>query len=110
MAGRPTVLLALALELASAADREELLSLLGQMPQGRATVDRVREIFEAAGVFERAERLVKKHRRRAETMAEAAEPAELRELLAFLIETVLDRQPPTQREDATASLTVTSGT
>jgi geranylgeranyl diphosphate synthase type II len=57
------------------------------------TVARVRRLFERAGVFDKAEKLIDKFRARAEALADDAEPVELRELLYFLVDTVLDRQP-----------------
>ena len=96
LAGRPTLLLALALEGLAGADREELLSLLHRdrtAVNGHAgsTVARVRRLFEKAQVFDKADKLVEKYRARAEALADAAEPTELRELLYYLVDTVLER-------------------
>jgi geranylgeranyl pyrophosphate synthase len=105
LAGRPTLLLALALESLTGADREELLGLL--QPDVRETqavavgadhVARVRTLFERADVFTKAEKLTEKYRARAEAIADETEPTELRELLYFLVDTVLDRQPPPEPE------------
>jgi geranylgeranyl pyrophosphate synthase len=108
LAARPTLLLALALEGANAADRAELLALLtagqasspatarqaGCLPHDTAqVVERVRRIYRRASVFEKAEKLVEKFRARAEAVADEMEPTELRELLYYLVDTVLDRQP-----------------
>ena len=41
-----------------------------------------------------AEKLVEKYRARAEALADDVQPTELRELLYFLIDTVLDRPTP----------------
>jgi geranylgeranyl diphosphate synthase type II len=107
LAARPTLLLALALEASGPAEREELLSLLrrdpdpqahGSQPVGLATLERARQLFARAGVFAKAEKLVEKYRARAEAVADEVEPAELRELLYFLVDTVLDRQPPPASE------------
>lgn len=98
LAARPTLLLALALEGSSAADREELLALLANKHgmDEQAVVDRVRFLFDRASVFAKAEKLVEKYRARAEAVADEIEPAELRELLYYLVDSVLDRQekPP----------------
>jgi geranylgeranyl pyrophosphate synthase len=96
LAARPTLLLALALEGSAPAQRAELLALLkGQAHQSQAAgLGHIRRIFESAGVFAKAEKLVEKYRARAESIADETEPAALRELLYFLIDTVLDRQPP----------------
>jgi geranylgeranyl pyrophosphate synthase len=94
LAARPTLLLALALEGSTPAHREELLALLdGKYELEReALVNRVRTLFSAAGVFVKAEKLVEKYRARAEAIADEIEPVELRELLYYLIDSVLDRQ------------------
>jgi geranylgeranyl pyrophosphate synthase len=94
LAARPTLLLALALEGSSAAGREELLALLsaGAAQPREAVVERVRVLFTAAGVFAKAEKLVEKYRARAEAIADEIEPVELRELLYYLVDSVLERQ------------------
>ena len=56
-------------------------------------IDRVRRIFLQADVFDKAEKLVEKYRARAEAIADEVEPTELRELLYFMVDTILDRQP-----------------
>jgi geranylgeranyl diphosphate synthase, type II len=103
LAARPTLLLALALESADAARREELLTLLGtksgalQHVNGdritESTVGRVRALFSQAAVFDKADALVDKFRARAEAVADEVRPEELRELLYYLVDTVLERQP-----------------
>jgi geranylgeranyl pyrophosphate synthase len=57
-------------------------------------VERVRRLFTKAQVFDKAEKLVEKFKAKAEAVADQVEPTELRELLYFLVDTVLDRQPP----------------
>jgi len=89
--GRPTVLWALALEGLDEADLTELESLAITECPTEHTLRRVRQLYRAAGVFEKAERLVEKYRERAETVADDVEPEELRRLLYFLVDTVLDR-------------------
>jgi geranylgeranyl diphosphate synthase type II len=103
LAARPTLLLALALEGSGPAERAELLALLnrGQAAangDGRDTVKRVQNLFTKAQVFLKAEKLVEKYRARAEAVADEVEPTELRELLYFLVDSVLDRQPPPSPE------------
>jgi geranylgeranyl diphosphate synthase type II len=94
LAARPTLLLALALEGSSPADREELLALLAGKhgDDKQALVDRVRFLFDKAAVFTKAEKLIEKYRARAEAIADDIEPVELRELLYYLVDSVLDRQ------------------
>ena len=91
LAGRPTVLWALALEALGAEERNELESLV-EAPKALRSLERVRKLYEQAGVFEKATRLVEKYRERAEAVADEIEPDELRRLLYYLIDTVLDRQ------------------
>ena len=55
-------------------------------------IDRVANYFWAAGVFLKAEKLVEKYRARAEAFADEIEPNQLRELLYYLVDNVLDRQ------------------
>jgi geranylgeranyl pyrophosphate synthase len=107
LAARPTLLLALALEGSAPAAREELLALLhGQHQLSReGLVSRVRGLFEKAGAFDKAEKLVEKYRARAEALADEANPTELRELLYYLVDSVLDRDPaPPAPEPALLSL------
>jgi geranylgeranyl pyrophosphate synthase len=112
LAARPTLLLALALEGANPPQREELLSFLRQCQAAAASVGKsaqsaeaihaetgriigcVRQCFQRADVFDKAGKLIDKFRARAEAVADEVEPTELRELLYFLVDTVLDRQPP----------------
>jgi geranylgeranyl diphosphate synthase type II len=98
IAARPTLLLALALEGLPAAQREELLRLIGSASQNRSEpshgeelVARVRDLFFAADVFEKADKLVDKFRAKAEALADDAEPVEFRELLYYLVDTVLEK-------------------
>ncbi len=92
LAGRPTVLWALALESLPAAEQAELLELIAdQRGSAEYRLARVRHLYEQADVFEKAHRLVDKHQQRAETIADALEPEELRRLFYYLIDTVLER-------------------
>jgi geranylgeranyl pyrophosphate synthase len=105
LGGRPTVLWALALEGLPPAEQEELLALVapnGQSPtsdfrppnSASARLARVRELYQQAGVFDKAARLIEKHQERAEKIADEIEPEELRALLYYLIDSVLDHAPP----------------
>lgn len=101
LAARPTLLLALALEGLSAGERSELLGLIAaarehDSPDDTAaadTVGRVRGLYQKARVFAKADALVEKYRARAEALADAVEPAEFRELLYYLVDTVLEKGP-----------------
>jgi geranylgeranyl pyrophosphate synthase len=94
LAARPTLLLALALEAASPEQRQQLLRAIKSDDRSAGAVARIRQIFAQADVFARAEKLVEKYRAKAEAIADEVEPVELRELLYFLVDTVLDREPP----------------
>jgi geranylgeranyl pyrophosphate synthase len=98
LGGRPTVLWALALETLHGAERAELLSLVSQTPASREIVARVRELYEQAGVFEKAHRLVDKYQERAEAVADEIEPEELRRLLYYLVDTVLERPATAEQQ------------
>jgi hypothetical protein len=56
----------------------------------------VRQLFTQAQVFEKAEKLVEKYRARAEAIADEMQPTELRELLYYLVDSVLDRPAPAE--------------
>jgi len=114
LAARPTLLLALALEGSTPEDRAELLSLLpSSKPTGESsslrdsesteTVFRVRALFDKARVFDKADKLIEKYRARAEAIADDVQPTELRELLYYLVDSVLDR-PPAEPETETIPL------
>ena len=75
------------------AERRALLGH-GHGAEGVAVVGCVRGLFERAQVFAKAEKLVEKYRARAEAVADDVQPGELRELLYYLVDSVLDRQPP----------------
>ncbi|MGH7227114.1 MAG: polyprenyl synthetase family protein, partial [Gemmataceae bacterium] len=97
LAARPTLLLALALEGSTPPEREELLTLLqrdSDKEGDSATLERVRQLFTKAQVFVKAEKLVEKYRARAESLADDIQPTELRELLYYLVDSVLDRPAP----------------
>jgi geranylgeranyl pyrophosphate synthase len=89
LAMRPTLLLALALEAASASQGEELINLIATEARDEHSVSRVARIYESCQVFEKARALVEKYRSRAEAIADEVEPEGLRELLYFLIDTAL---------------------
>ena len=95
LASRPTLLLALALEGSVAAQKEELLHLIRQSRAAGAdtdaVVERVRDIYFAAKVFEKADKLVDKFRAKAEALADEVEPVTLREFLYYLVDTVLEK-------------------
>ncbi len=91
LGGRPTLLWALALESLSGEHRKELESLVDSDQPVEIRVQRARQLYHEAGVFEKAHRLVDKHQAKAEEIADSIEPDEFRRLLYYLIDTVLER-------------------
>jgi geranylgeranyl pyrophosphate synthase len=90
--GRPTVLWALALEGLKPERQAELITLVERSNLSEnARILKARELFVEADVFNLAYRLVDKHQRRAKAIADEVEPVELRRLLHYIIESVLDR-------------------
>ncbi len=89
--GRPTVLLAIALERLSAEDCRRLEQFIADGAATAAEIDQVRQLYERAGVFEEAVRLVAKHQERAAAAADQFAPEALRRLAWYLIDTVLEQ-------------------
>ncbi len=91
LGGRPTVLLALALQSLSQVDSDRLLLVMsndsGLADHARIAVSR--ELFTKSRVFEQAEKLIDRHRERAVEIAMAIEPEPLKRLFHYLIDTVL---------------------
>jgi geranylgeranyl pyrophosphate synthase len=92
LGGRPTILWALALEGLDENGQQQLRALVKDESQpAEYRIQRVRQLYHEAGIFEKAGRLVDKHQQRAEAVAEQIEPSELRRLFHYLIDTVLER-------------------
>lgn len=91
LGGRPTVLLALALQSLSAEEADRLLCVMsnesGLTDSARVSVSR--ELFAKGRVFEQAEKLIDRHRERAIEIAMAIEPEPLKRLFHYLVDTVL---------------------
>ena len=93
LGGRPTVLLALALNGLKGQQQAELLTLIDPKSkvQPKQKIIRARALYFEAGVFENAYKLVEKHQQKAEEIADEIRPDELRRLMYYLVDTVLDR-------------------
>lgn len=52
---------------------------------------RVRHLYFAAKVFEKADKLVDKFRAKAEALADDVQPTEFRELLYYMVDSVLEK-------------------
>jgi geranylgeranyl pyrophosphate synthase len=108
--------MALALESLSPAEKEELLSLIQTSREhdkaddrvAMQTVERVRALYRKAQVFTKADKLVEKYRARAEAIADEVEPLEFRELLYYLVDTVLEK-PAVMEEEETRTFMVELG-
>jgi geranylgeranyl pyrophosphate synthase len=92
LSGRPTVLWATALEGLSQSNQSVLMELVDnhEIPAAQR-IQKARKLYLEADVFEQAYRLVDKHQVRAEKIADEIEPVELRNLMYYLVDTVLDR-------------------
>jgi geranylgeranyl diphosphate synthase, type II len=92
LAGRPTVLWALALEGLVGPALKELLALVEQVEQPvEVRLQRAWQLYEQAGVFDKANRLIDKHQQRCQEVADKIEPEAFRRLLHYLIAVVLER-------------------
>jgi geranylgeranyl pyrophosphate synthase len=106
LAARPTLLLALTLETMSPEESQELLKTIAE-PAWADKVQWIHTRFADAGAFEKAQKLVDKYRARAEAIADEATPTELRELLYYLIDSVLE---PVQSTESSPSELIQLGT
>ena len=96
---RPTVLLALARERADALQLKQLNEVLRGDAMGDAPTERfewLKALYAECGVFESAGTLVDKSRERAESLADDVELDSLRQLLYFLVDTVLAPLEPSE--------------
>ena len=91
LGGRPTVLWALALESLDDQKRQTLRELVASDAAPAERVEQVQRLYQEAGIFEKAHRLVDKYQERAERIADETQPESLRRLLYYLIDTVLER-------------------
>ena len=93
LGGRPTVLHALALEALPETKQTELLDLCREDHPATpaARIQRVKHLYEEANVFTLALKLVDKHQARAEAIADEIQPEDLRRLMYFLIDSILER-------------------
>ena len=112
LAGRPTVMLALAFQAADDAQREQLRNAMADEGlDDDARQARLKRLMSDCGVFEQAEALVDKARVRAESLADEIDVEPLRRLLYFLVDTVLTPEdeaatPVPTPEDVLLSLPV----
>ncbi len=107
LAARPTLLLALALETLPAQKGQELLSLIRGGTVEGAVVERVHTLYSQAKVFQRAEKLLQKFRAKTEALADEVEPQPLRELMYYLVDSVLQsKEAPEESVPASSLITL----
>jgi geranylgeranyl pyrophosphate synthase len=104
LGGRPTVLWALALEGLEDDDRGELELLVAEGEATPHVFKQIRTLFQQAGAFQKALKLVDEHRQQAVRVADNLAPEALRRLAHHLIDTVL--QPPAATSAACRTLAV----
>ncbi len=104
IAGRPTLLWALALQHLDEEDQETLLGLAGDDCDltVRERLRSAESLYRKAGVFDLSLQLVDKHQARAEQVADELDSEPLRRLFYFLVDTVLER--PEMPTPATVTL------
>jgi len=89
LGGRPTVLWALALEGLDAEGRSSLLSLQNSSIEPCEKIEKVRKLYQQAGAFAEAHRMVVHNRAEADAIANQLDPPSLQRLLHYLLENVL---------------------
>ncbi len=101
LALRPTVMMALAWQAANTEQRQLMeRCFFDREEEDSIRFKRVRRLFEELGVFEKAERLIEKSRDRAELLADDLESDEIRQLLYFLVDTVLSDEEDKDPRDS----------
>jgi geranylgeranyl pyrophosphate synthase len=96
LSARPTLLFALALEGLPPAERAALLGVVQRQRSAatdldpEATLARIRRWFFQAKAFLKAGKLVEKYKARCETLADELDPPPLRELMYYLIDSVIE--------------------
>ena len=69
-----------------------LEKLAGEVPLSDEKLCEIRQLYEEAGAFQKADQLVEKHQQRAESLAAQIEPEPLQRLFFHLIDMVLERR------------------
>jgi geranylgeranyl pyrophosphate synthase len=100
LALRPTIMMALAWQAANAEQRQLMeRCYFDREEEDAIRLARLRRLYDELGVFEKAERLIEKSRDRAELLADDVESDDIRQLLYFLVDTVMaDEQDKDPRE------------
>ncbi len=100
LALRPTLIMALAWQAANAEQRQLMeRCYFDREEEDAIRLARLRRLYEELGVFDKAERLIEKSRDRAELLADDVEDDNVRQLLYFLVDTILaDEQDKDPRD------------
>lgn len=100
LALRPTIMMALAWQAANTEQRQLMeRCYFDREEEDAIRLARLRRLYEELGVFEKAERLIEKSRDRAELLADDVESEDIRQLLYFLVDTIMaDEQDKDPRE------------
>jgi geranylgeranyl pyrophosphate synthase len=105
---RPTVLLALAMQAASEERKAELRELFESDRPAPQRFRELKKLYTELGAFDAAESLVDKSRARAEALADEVENEDLRQLLYFLVDSVLAHEENTPADPPTVELQLTT--
>ncbi|QDT33790.1 polyprenyl synthetase family protein [Thalassoglobus polymorphus] len=109
LALRPTILLALALQLATPEQRIEIREIYESSGNDLMRIGKLRKIFVSCGAFEKAEGLIEKSRERSEALADSVESDEIRQLLYFFVDSILAEEgepTPLEQQQAADSMLV----
>ncbi len=100
LALRPTLMMSLAWQAANAEQRQLMQRCyFDREEEDTIRLARLRRLYEELGVFEKAERLIEKSRDRAELLADDVESDDIRQLLYFLVDTIMaDEQDKDPRD------------
>lgn len=90
--GRPTLLWAVALAGLAVESRKKLEAMVNERPLAESRLCDIRRLYEEAGAFQQAGRLVDNYQQRAEAVAAEIQPESLRRLFYHLIDMVLQRR------------------
>lgn len=105
---RPTVLLALAMQAANDQQKVELQELFESDRPAPQRFRELKTLYTELGAFDAAESLVDKSRARAEALADEIENEDLRQLLYFLVDSVLAHEENTPADPPTVQLQLTT--
>ncbi len=92
LALRPTLLLALALQASTPEQRLQIQEIYETSGNDAGRIGQLKRIFASCDAFEKAQALIDKSRARAEALADEVHNQEVRQLLYFLVDTILSEE------------------